>query len=1247
MLDLLVIAIIFTDEFHLLANSAVQCRLKTMLNLEIYRKSLRRRDLAAATTASDEKKEGTSDDDKNKEAFTIGAVVNLMGTDTSRISDFAAVWFALISAPIQLFVGVYFLYQLMGVSCLYGLLAMIFIVPINHFNTKIFAKTQDKLMEARDKRVSLMTEVLQGIRQIKFFAWESKWEERVMKSRNEELRQLAITYINGVFFSVVWQGAPILVTLVSFYSFTKIEGKQLNTPIAFTAINVFNDLRYALNIIPTSIIELIQARASLKRIERFLNEDEIEAPLALSNKTSVDIGFEKATIGWKKEDKHTTAASSADNEEKASFILKDLSVKFPNHQLSLISGATGSGKTLMLLGLLGEAILIDGQVDCPRVPVSDTIDFDFDSSTTQEISSDDWIVDRSLAYVSQTVWLQNASIRDNILFGLPYLEPRYKETLTACALDKDLSIFEDGDLTEIGEKGITLSGGQKARVTLARAVYSRAGNVLMDDVLSAVDAHTAKHLYEQCLMGPLMKGRTRILVTHHIKLCIKGCSLLVHIGNGRVASVGSPAELREAGILAKIIEEDVEELVDEDDIIDDAGIPRIESSTTLATKDDQKKAPPSARVLVGEESRASGSVKLRLYKSYFGLFGKAGYWIGLASIILASRCLEVGEEWWLKIWAQSYSTYSGGNMTMVDSPSSTFFATIESMFPTATTNDESAPDGITHLNYYLGIFTLITCVNACSGSLRYAYVYWGVLGANRKLYSELLHRVFRAPLRFFDTTPMGRILNRFSKDFESVDSNIPTSMLSFAIQWFVIVTIAMIVCIAIPAFLIPIIIMSIICIYVGINYVTCARELKRLESITRSPIFSNFTETVAGVTTIRAFGASQQFLKVMMESIDANIRPVYCSAAASRWVGLRYSMTSGGIGFVACAITLYYMGHIDVALVGFTLTIVLSFNDNMFAGILMYTGLEMNFNAVERIVEFTEIDQEADAITGMRPPPQWPTHGKIEVKDLQVRYAADLNPVLKGVSFSIKPQEKIGIVGRTGSGKSTLALSFFRFVEASQGSITIDNLNIKDIGTEDLRSNLTIIPQDPTLFSGSLRSNMDPFDEFQDQDIFAALCRVHLIPSSNNPSISGEDQQQDQETVNDNVFKDLDANVSEGGKNFSQGQRQLLCLARALLKSSRVVLMDEATASVDFETDKAIQKTITTEFSDSTILCIAHRLHTVIEYDRILLLDQGKVAEFDSPLTLLRRPDSAFYKMCKKSGEFDQLMELATARSQL
>ncbi|KAL9538569.1 hypothetical protein MBANPS3_010833 [Mucor bainieri] len=1263
---------IFVGQQWYFASCAVQAKVRSSLHVEIYQTSLRRRDLSVADAKEDKDSSATTDKKKEEEeeedaaAASTGAIVNLMGTDASRIADFSALWFVILSAPIELVIGIYFLYQLIGMACIYGLLIMVFILPVNHFNSKYFAKTQDRLMKARDKRVSLMTEVLQGIRQIKFFAWETNWEKRVMEARDAELAQLAITYINGIFFSLVWQGAPILVTLVSFFVFTKVQGNELTAPIAFTVISIFSELRFALNVIPETMIQSIQAYSSIKRIQKFLDEDEIESAVPQDPHQKVDLSFDKATIGWKLPSTNSTTDTTTttdNNTTEDSFILKDITAKFPNDELSLISGATGSGKTLMLLGLLGEAVLLDGHVACPRVPLADTIDSEI-GAVTADIDPQDWLLDRALAYVSQTPWLQNASIRDNILFGLPYIESRYKETLSACALDKDMSILEDGDRTEIGEKGITLSGGQKARVALARAVYSRAKNVLMDDVLSAVDAHTAKHLYEQCLMGPLMKQRTRILVTHHVRLCLKGCGLLVHISGGRASHVGSPAELRESGLLAQIIEEEDQQAEQEDGAEEQAVEP---VKPLVATTDDDEDEETAARTLIEEEGRASGAVKLRLYKVYFGMVGKTFFWIIMCLIVFGGRAIEIGESWWVKTWAEAYDRYPVSNTTAFSistasalNPRSYAFGNYllsgasESMMSTTAT-EKPVSDGQLHLNYYLGVYCLITMSNVIVGSLRYAYLYWGALHANKTLYANLLHRVFRAPLRFFDTTPMGRILNRFSKDFEAVDSKIPTDFMIFWINWLAIISAAVTVCCVLPAFILPMVVVSAVNVLIGIDYVNSSRELKRLDSVTRSPLFSVFTETIAGVATIRAFGATQQFLRTMMACIDANARPFFYTWSVTRWVSVRYSMSSAAINFAACAFTLWNLGKLDVALAGFGLSFVLMFTDSMFWGIRQYTSLEMSFNAIERIVEFMEIDQEAPAITSIRPPPQWPAQGAIDVKDLEVRYAADLDPVLHDLSFAVKPREKIGIVGRTGSGKSTLALSFFRFVEASAGSIVIDGIDIKDLGTEDLRSNLTIIPQDPTLFSGTLRSNMDPFDQFDDASIYAAFRRVHLLPSeeeeetlpSTGASSAPESSRSSTHEVNANVFKDLSTMVSEGGKNFSQGQRQLLCLGRALLKRTRIVLMDEATASVDFETDKAIQKTIATEFSDSTILCIAHRLHTVIEYDRILVLDQGKIEEFENPYTLISNPESSFYKMCRNSGEFDSLFELAKSKHQL
>ncbi|KAI8993635.1 P-loop containing nucleoside triphosphate hydrolase protein [Pilobolus umbonatus] len=1232
------------------ASSFVQVRVKAMLNLEIYRKTLLRRDLAVDPPKIDEeeKKEDTTEKKEkpeDKANSTAGNIVNLMSTDSNRISEFSTWWSTIIAAPTELAIGIYFLYHLLGFSCFLGLLVMIIVLPLSHFNAKTFINAQNNLMEARDKRISLMNEVLQGIRQIKFFGWEENWGKRIMESRDQELHQLGITYKAGVGFNLLWQGSPILVTLVSFWSFTKLEGKELTAPIAFTSITVFNELRFALNVLPELIMEGLQCMISVNRIQSYLDEGEIDPPDPVTNSfdvvdDTIHIGFKEATIGWKQESytdeeqpEDSANSNKLQNTPSHSFILKDLNVDFPLNQLSLITGATGSGKTLMMLSLLGEVVTLKGSVYCPRQAVSDNI-AEY-TEVSEDIDPKDWLLPYAVAYVSQTAWLQNASIRDNILFGLPMVEERYRATLSACALDKDLDIFDDGDMTEIGEKGITLSGGQKARVSLARAVYSRAQIVLMDDVLSA------------CLTGPLMEGRTRVLITHHVRMCIKGSAYIVSIENGRINLIGEPNQLRESGQLSTLFAEE-ESL--EGEAVEDEIDPH---NTSQDPKLDIGKAP---KVLVEEEAQATGMVKFRLYKLYLRVVGNPFFWAVMAILIFGSRLLEIGENWWIKEWSHSYETEADSHgMVQPNSISQPGRDTHHPhiILPIRSTSQEETVlvNGTgKSLNYYLIIYCCITMSNIIMGTARYAVLYWGILKANKKLYAQLLHRVLRAPLRFFDTTPIGRILNRFSKDFETIDSSIPNDLIGFVIQWVTIISSIITVGIQLPAFMLPVTLIALINIYFGSVFVPTSRELKRMDSVSRSPLFSNFTETIEGITTIRAFGVTRQFLHNMITYVDTNTRPYYYSWVVNRWISVRFALTGAVINFITGMLILYNVDKMDTALAGFCFSFVLLFTDQMFWGVRRYTTLEMSFNAVERVVEFMEMEEEAPAITENRPSDDWPMEGKIDVMNLEVRYAPDLDPVLKNLSFSVKPREKIGVVGRTGSGKSTLALSFFRFIEATQGSIIIDGIDIKTLGTYDLRSKLTIIPQDPTLFSGSLRSNMDPFDQFDDEEIFVALRRVHLISSDDDSMLNDAStiaSDSNMKHVNMNVFKDLNSPVTEGGKNFSQGQRQLLCLARALLKRSRIVLMDEATASVDFETDKAIQKTISNEFVDSTILCIAHRLHTVIEYDRILVLDQGQILEFDSPLTLINDAGSAFYKMCRNSGEFESLMSLARSKHEL
>ncbi|CAG8580609.1 39229_t:CDS:10 [Gigaspora margarita] len=1116
------------------ASSALNVSVRGMLNSEIYSKSLKRIDSHVAnvkdeSNKSDNNLDASDDDNKSEDNLdtadddntSVGKIANLMSIDSSRISDFSVWWTSALDSPIELIVGVYFLYQLMGVSCLLGLTVMIITLPLNHQTAKLYAKTQDKLMNARDRRVGLMNEVLQGIRMIKFFSWEKNWEEKVLRN-------------------------------------------ELTAAVAFTSIVIFNELRFALNILPEVFTEGLQALVSVRRIEKFLDEDETKILPENDYQFTTPISFEKVTISWNE--------IKENNDE---FTMHNLDLEFPIGELSVICGPTGSGKTLLLMSLLGETNIISGKINSPRC-LTCPID--------QNINEDNWIIPNSVAYVAQQTWLQNATIRDNILFGLPYNENRYNQVVKVCALEKDFQIFEDGDMTEIGEKGITLSGGQKMRVALA----------------SAVDAHTALQLMNQCILGPIMKGRTRILVTHHIRLCLADAAYLVAVNNGKIVTSGTISNLRNSGILASILDENdnQSEIVNSvelaaENAVDTSNVsePLISSSSNfghnidsssasdatlvenaiLADDDSQPmKKVSKPKILVEEEERATGMVKFKIYKSYLRANGNILYWLFVAVMFFGTRGIQIMENWWLQVWSDA----SNNNETI---PAIVSFVQPNNLIMVnGILDDIHKPHSV---DYYLTIYVLITSLSIVFGVARFAYLYYGSMRVSTKLYQKLLHQVIRAPLRFFDTTPVGRILNRFSKDFETIDSTIA----------------------------------GIIYTIVGALYAKASRELKRMDSVSRSPLYSLFTETLIGIITIRAFGASKRFMQDMLSKIDGNNRPLFYMWVINRWLSIRFNVTGSLVSFLAGIFILWNIDRIDAGLAGLSLSFAMNFTEQIMWTVRNYTSLEMSLNAVERVCEFSEIPQEAPAIIEPRPPASWPHSGAITVQNLEVKYAPDLEPVLHHISFSIEGQEKIGLVGRTGSGKSTIALALFRFVEPSDGKILIDEIDISSIGVEDLRTRITIIPQDPILFTGNLsqrlfalnndstiRSNLDAFSQYEDSEMLESLRRVHLIPSE-------EDEEETTSFSGDNInlFKNLDTPVSEGGKNFSQGQRQLLCLARALLRSSKIILMDEATA----------------------------RYH-----------NRGNVTEFDSPYNLITDSNSLFYRMCQNSGEFDLLMSLASKR---
>ncbi|EIN12781.1 multidrug resistance-associated ABC transporter [Punctularia strigosozonata HHB-11173 SS5] len=1207
-----VAASLLFDQVIYFAQMTLQVRIRIELNSILFAKTLARKDIASSSEASQEQEEGEGEakaaKKDEKEAFSSKAqVMTLITTDVDRVANFPIYMFSVINCPVEISVATALLYNILGSSCFVGLAVAIFTVPMNHFAGNLISRAQENLMKTRDERVSLMNEVLGAIRMLKFMAWERNFEQRVMKIRDRELYWQKMTFAIEVCLNAIWDSAPIMITLISFYHFAVVRGEPLAPSVAFTAIAVFAELRYALNNVPETVIKVLQAFVSLRRMERYLDGAEITH----SKGGEYPVAFRNATVTWP-QDKRTgsSQASSAASTPRRNFVLSDVTLDFPKGELTLICGKLGSGKTLMLLALLGEAELLAGQVTCPRSRPDAIADFAKSSA-----SEDDWIVEGISAYVPQIAWLRNASIRDNILFDLPYVEERYNKTIEACALLNDFAILEDGDQSEIGEQGIGLSGGQKARVSLARAVYSRASTVLLDDVLSAVDAHTAGYIYDNCLKGELMRGRTVILVSHHVQLCSVGAKYIVALDNGSVQFSGSREGFQSSGLIdtlmqsgAANIEDDEVLMVPEDAGHDDRKTATDASSETAVSTTESNANPEktkSPRKLVEDEARATGRVSAAIWTLFIKSCGGSVHWAFTIIALLVAAAGPLLENGWLKIW--SGASLSSGN-------------TKSPMF-------------------YISVYAVIRFLGLVTPLFRSYMFFSGSIRASKRLYKNLLETVLFAPIRFHDTVSKGRLLNRFGKDFEVIDSQMAEQFGRSVFMGLDMTVVFIIVCyVGGIMFIIPFLALGLVYVKVSNVYAQTARDMRRLDSVSRSPVLSIYGETISGVPVIRAFGASTKFMADMLRSVDTNSNPYYWQQCTIRWLDVRLGQISNFVvGLIAVSMIL--RSGVDASLAGFTLSMSSSMVWILTFLVFSFVGLEQSMVSLERVKEYSELPREAPEFLEPRPPASWPSEGEIVCEDLVIRYAPELPPVIHGVSFTIKPSEKVGILGRTGSGKSTLAMSLFRFVEASEGRILIDGVDTSKIGLTDLRSRLTIIPQDPTILSGTVRSTLDVFGEYQDAEIFEALRRVHLIPSEEDDAAQVEMP----ETINVNVFRNLDSPVSEGGENFSTGEKQLLCMARAILKRSKVLVMDEATASVDYATDELIGKTIRHEFRQSTILTIAHRLRTVIDYDRVMVLDAGKIVEFANPGELLADRNSKFYALCKATGkeEFSVLRKLA------
>lgn len=1124
-----------------------------------------------------------------RKQYTIGETVNLMSVDAQKLMDVTNFIHLLWSNVLQIALSIYFLWAELGPSVLAGVGVMILLIPVNGLLASKSRAIQVKNMKNKDKRLKIMNEILSGIKILKYFAWEPSFKNQVHELRKKELKNL-LTFgqMQSVMVFLLYL-TPVLVSVITFSVYTLVDSNNvLDAEKAFTSITLFNILRFPLSMLPMVISSMLQASVSRERLEKYLGGDDLDTS-AIRRDSSSDkaVQFSEASFTWDQDSEAT---------------IRDVNLDIMPGQLVAVVGTVGSGKSSLMSAMLGEMEDVHGHIT----------------------------IKGTIAYVPQQSWIQNGTIKDNILFGSKLDEKRYQQVLEACALLPDLEVLPGGDLAEIGEKGINLSGGQKQRISLARATYQNSDIYVLDDPLSAVDAHVGRHIFNKVL-GPngLLKGKTRLLVTHSIHFLPQVDEIVV-LGNGTILEKGSyNTLLAKKGLFAKILktftkqtgpegEATVNEDSEEDD---DCGlmpsveeIPEDVASLTMKRENSlhrtlsrssrsrsrhqkslrnslktrnvntlkEEEEPVKGQKLIKKEFIQTGKVKFSIYLKYLRAIG----WYLIFLIIFAyviNSVAYIGSNLWLSAWTNDSKAFNGTN------------------YPASQRDMRIGVYGV--LGLAQGVFVLMANLLSAHGSTH----------ASNILHRQLLSNILQAPMSFFDTTPTGRIVNRFAGDISTVDDTLPQSLRSWILCFLGIISTLVMICTATPVFIIVIIPLGIIYVSIQIFYVATSRQLKRLDSVTRSPIYSHFSETVSGLSVIRAFEHQQRFLKHNEVGIDTNQKCVFSWIVSNRWLAVRLELIGNLIVFFSSLMMVIYKATLSGDTVGFVLSNALNITQTLNWLVRMTSEIETNIVAVERINEYIKVENEAPWVTDKRPPPGWPSKGEIRFNNYQVRYRPELDLVLRGITCDIRSMEKIGVVGRTGAGKSSLTNGLFRILEAAGGQIIIDGVDIASIGLHDLREKLTIIPQDPILFSGSLRMNLDPFNHYSDEEIWKALELAHL-----KSFVAG-------------LQLGLSHEVAEAGDNLSIGQRQLLCLARALLRKSKILIMDEATAAVDLETDHLIQMTIQKEFSHCTTITIAHRLHTIMDSDKIIVLDNGKIVEYGSPQELLRN-SGPFYLMAKEAG---------------
>ncbi|XP_064381882.1 ATP-binding cassette sub-family C member 4-like isoform X1 [Halichondria panicea] len=1166
--------------------------------------------------------------------ISAGHVINLSSNDVHRF-DMALLFFHYVwIAPFQVTAFCYLIYVEFGWSAFIGVFFMILTIFTQFFAAKLYAYYRFKAARITDKRVRVMNEVVVGIRVIKMYAWEYAFKRVVKALRKSEVLQVfkggVVRAVSGTF---IYGGARLIIVYLIVLPFI-LSGNTLTPKSVITTLSLINVIRLVFIIFVVRCFFVVyEAYVAIVRIQDFLLLEELppadeEGEMATSRMNSqrrdsrVKILSGESSVAYSP---HTTVhllggesrkvcvdvsgLSASWSMERDKQVLTDISFQVDQvNSLLAIVGPVGAGKSTLLQCLLGELQGIEGIAT----------------------------VCGALSYTSQEPWIFSGTLRENILFGSPHFPDRYDEVIRACTLDKDLKLFMDGDLTLVGERGVTLSGGQKARVSLARAVYRQADIYLLDDPLSAVDTVVAKHLFERCIRG-LLKDKIVILVTHQVQFALEADKLL-GLKEGRIEMYGTHAELAARGVdtnaLLGLLQEgeagrngtgkdklhsvpnpldnptprrrrkqlDSESLNELHDI-DEASIymaPSLLSlhsvvDTVTSGQDDiilEQQGPPS-------EERAHGTVSMKTYYKYFRAGGNFLFLSVILVIIFAAEGGVVLSDWWLTSWANC-------DIQKVNSSRDCTLETNTSLSELCQLSN----------NTRLWIFTALIAIALLLFMIRAVLVYALTINSSRVLHNRMFASVLRAPARFFDTNPSGRVLNRFSKDIGFLDDLLPIVFFEFIERLIRFLAILIISIAANPWLAIVAAAVMVVFVFFRWYYLKTARDVKRLEAIARSPIYSHISTTLQGLPIIRTFQKQDIAQRHLCHHQDVHSEGWYAYLVTARWFAMRIDLLSAGFLAFVVFTSIPLASELSAELVGLSLVYAVSLSGQLQYCIRQSAEMENIMISTERILGYSRLESEASLETILpnhKPSPEWPEEGRIKMENVSFQYSPELPLVLKDLNLTIQPGEKVGVVGRTGAGKSSLLSVLYRLAEPS-GVITIDGVDVQSIGLHDLRNKMSIIPQDPVLFSGTMRYNLDPFNEFSDNELWNVLEQVQLKGAVE--QLEGQ----------------LAGEVSEGGSNFSVGQKQLVCLARALLRKNKILILDEATANVDPRTDEIIQQALRKKFTQCTVITIAHRLNTIMDSDRILVMSNGRLEEFDQPLSLLENSDSLLSKMVAKTG---------------